>query len=100
MDQLSKAIENLGMNRLIRVEDREIRLAILLRKEEWRHLSAPWWKGKAASIVGVDLDGNFLLCKSSGEFIIFEREGLKETLTSKNLGGMLSMLEMDATNIP
>ncbi len=41
MEQLEKAIINLDMIRLLKLESREIRLAILLRKNEWKHLSAP-----------------------------------------------------------
>ncbi|MCW8943716.1 MAG: hypothetical protein OQL27_03020 [Sedimenticola sp.] len=100
MDQLNKAIRNLGMNRLMRLKDRDVYLAVLLRKEEWKHLSAPWWLGKSASIVGVDLDGNFVLRKSSGEFVLWDHKLSNEIAISNSLKGMLSMLELDQTNVP
>ncbi|GAA5445413.1 hypothetical protein Misp06_03616 [Microbulbifer sp. NBRC 101763] len=100
MNRLHKAIKNLGMIRLIKLGDREIRLAILLKEEDWKHLAAPWWRGKSASIVGVDLDGNFILCKSSGAFILWDHQLSSEIPTSNSLDGMLSKLELDSSNIP
>ncbi len=100
MSRLDKAIENLGTIRLIKLDDRDIRLALLLRKEEWRHLAAPWWRGKSASIVGADLDGNFILCKSSGAFILWDHRLSSEVLISNNLDEMLSKLELDSSNVP
>lgn len=100
MDQLNKAIKNLGMIRLLRLENRESRLAILLNKEEWRHLAASWWRGKSASIVGVDLEGNFILCKSSGEFVLWVHQLSSEIHISKNITEFLSKLELDETNVP
>jgi len=69
MDRLEKAIRNLGVIRLLKLGEMETRLDILLRKGGWRHLAAPWWRSKSASIVGEGLDGNFVLCKSPGAFI-------------------------------
>ena len=100
MDRLNKAIENLGMIRLLKLGGRNVRLAILLKKEAWKHLAAPWWRGKSASIVGVDLEGNFVLCKSSGEFVLWDHNLASEIPISKSLDGMLSMLELDPTNVP
>ncbi len=100
MEQLKKAIKNLGMIRLLKLESREIRLAILLNKEEWKHLSSSWWKGKSASIVGVDLEGNFILCKSSGEFVLWVHQLSSEVHISHNLTEFLSKLELDETNVP
>lgn len=100
MIRLSKVIDNLGMIRLLKLEGREIRLALLLDREEWRHLAAPWWRGKSTSIVGVDLDGNFLLCKSSGHFVLWDHCLSSEIFISKNLDELLSRLELDPTNVP
>lgn len=100
MNQLEKAIENLGMIRLIKLDKREIRLMILLKKEDWKNLAAPWWKGKSASVVGADIDGNFLLSKSSGEFVLWVHSLQEEFYISNKLGEMLAMLEMDTTNVP
>lgn len=100
MEQLKKAIKNLGMIRLLKLESREIRLAILLNKEEWKHLSASWWRGKSASIVGVDLEGNFILCKSSGEFVLWVHQLSSEIYISHNLTEFLSKLELDEANVP
>ncbi|WP_299947761.1 hypothetical protein [uncultured Microbulbifer sp.] len=100
MDRLAKAIDNLGMIRLLKLGDREVRLALLLSEEDWKHLAAPWWRGKSASILGVDLDGNFVLCKSSGDFILWDHQMSSEVPIANNLERMLSMLELDPTNIP
>ncbi|GAB2524902.1 hypothetical protein [Microbulbifer agarilyticus] len=100
MDLLDKAIENLGMIRLLKLEGRNVYLAVLLKKEAWKHLSAPWWRGKSASIVGVDLDGNFVLCKSSGKFVLWDHKLASEVSISNNLDDMLSMLELDPANVP
>ncbi len=100
MDQLDKAISNLGIIRLIKLKDLEVRLAILLEGEKWKNLSAPWWKGKSASIVGVDIDGNFILSKSGGEIVLWIHNQQKEKHISSKLSNMLAMLELDHTNVP
>ncbi len=100
MSQLEKAIKNLGLVRLIRTKERDIRLVILLRMDDWKHLVAPWWKGKSASIVAVDIDGDFVLCKSNGDFVVWDHKLGKELFLANNLSGLLSKLELDETNVP
>ena len=100
MTRLSKAIDNLGMVRLMKLGEREVRLALLLEREDWKHLAAPWWRGKGASIAGDDLDGNSVLCKSSGEFVLWDHKVSAEVPISSNLDGLLSRLELDPTNAP
>lgn len=100
MDRLQKAIESLGMIRLIKLDQKEIRLVILLDRDEWKHLSAPWWRGKSASIVAVDINGDFVLCKSSGEFVLWCHKESEEFHISNNLETMLSKLEIDFSNMP
>lgn len=41
-------------------------VACLIRKEDWRPLQAPWWRGKEAYLIGSDTDGNFILRHCDG----------------------------------
>jgi hypothetical protein len=46
--------------------DRELKIAFLIGGADWHPLRAPWWRGKDASIIGADLDGNFILRHCDG----------------------------------
>jgi hypothetical protein len=61
-----KAMRNLWDKRTIRYEEKELVIACLVRAEDWRPLSAPWWRSKEASIIGTDLDSNFFLRHCDG----------------------------------
>jgi hypothetical protein len=45
---------------------RQLSVAFLLRKPDWRSLEASWWCGKEVCIIGADLDGNFYLRHCDG----------------------------------
>jgi len=65
-DPIETAIRRIGLRRTFWGDERKIVIACLVRKADWRPLRADWWKGKDASIIGADLDGNFFLAHCDG----------------------------------
>ncbi|MDH2381615.1 hypothetical protein [Bradyrhizobium sp. CER78] len=63
--------------------DREIKIAFLIRGDDWLPLRAPWWRGKDVSIIGADLDGNFILRHCDGSVRLWDHsEHADEILAS------------------
>lgn len=54
-----------GENR-VRIGEREVFVVLLIPESEWRPLSASWWRGKEACIIGADESGNFFLRHCDG----------------------------------
>ncbi|QOG17821.1 MULTISPECIES: hypothetical protein [Bradyrhizobium] len=52
--------------------DRELKIAFLIRGDDWRPLRAPWWHGKDVSIIGADLNGNFILRHCDGSVRLWD----------------------------
>jgi hypothetical protein len=66
-DEFEQARTKFFWRRVISLPDgKRVEIAVLLRKEDWRPLDAPWWREKQASIIGVDLEGNFFLRHCDG----------------------------------
>lgn len=61
-----RAINSLSFKRLVVVEGRTIEIVLLVHPEAVRPMTAGWWSGKEASIIGADVTGNFFLRQSSG----------------------------------
>jgi len=60
-DQFELARKNLWLRNIFLYGGEKIVLACLIRDEDTRPLKVPWWKRKEVYLIGVDLDGNFLL---------------------------------------
>ena len=65
-DAIDRALESLHDRRLVSLPDREVIVACLIRKADWRPLKAPWWTGKEVCIIGADTSGNFFLRHCDG----------------------------------
>jgi hypothetical protein len=63
------------------VGESKIRIAFLIREEDWRPLYAWWWRDKQVSVIGADVDGNFFLRHPSGSVLYWEhKKSAAETL--------------------
>ncbi|MCY0913732.1 hypothetical protein [Massilia antarctica] len=70
VDSFEKIRTTFFWRRCITLPDgRNVAVAILLREDDWRALDAPWWRGKQASIIGADVDGNFFLRHCDGSVL-------------------------------
>jgi hypothetical protein len=69
-ESFAKALKELWHRNVVSVGGQRVKVALLIREEDWRPLEAPWWQEKQASIIGVDVDGNFFLrhCDGSVRF--------------------------------
>lgn len=70
-DGSEEAMVIAGINRLqfmrhVVVDGQPIEVALLVHPEGWRPLQVGWWTGKEASIIGVDVAGNFFLRHADG----------------------------------
>ena len=63
--------------------DRSIRLLFLLPESLWRPLEASWWRGKEASIIAGDEQGNYILRHCDGSVRLWDHaRGADEVLAS------------------
>lgn len=92
---LEKAIDNLGVKRLIRFQDYTFKLACLIRESDRRPLQAGWWRGKQVSLIAVDDDGNFFLRHPGGQIIYLDQLNKLEVIVAKSESDFLKMLELD-----
>lgn len=69
-DSFAKAFRELWHRNALSLDGRRVKVALLIREEDWRPLEAAWWQEKQASIIGADADGNFFLrhCDGSVRF--------------------------------
>ena len=71
--------------RIFRHGDRSIVVACLIRTIDWRPLNAPWWRGKEVSIIGADLDGNFLLKHSDGSVRLWDHRSQSDAVLAPSV---------------
>lgn len=95
-DLHSKAVRNLGVNRLFRHGENQFRLACLVRDEDLRPLWAPWWKGKEVCLIAADLTGNFFLRHCDGSIRYWDHSSQTEITVSPSVKDFVSRLEYDA----
>ncbi len=98
--QMQNAIANLGVKRKYVHEGVTYTVAILVREEDQRPISAPWWRGKQASIVGVDIEGNFFIHHCSGKVSLRINATQEEIELSNSLGEFLNALQFDESVTP
>lgn len=84
-DPMDKAIRNLGVYRTFRGNGREIQIACLVRTADWRPLKASWWRGKEASVIGADLEGNFLLRHCDGTVRYWDHRAKTDAVLSPSI---------------
>jgi hypothetical protein len=98
--QLNNAIENIGLKRKYIHQGISYVIAFLIREEDQRPLSAPWWRGKSASVVGADINGNFFLHHCSGTVLFWDHVAKEETLIANSLMEFLNGLQFDESALP
>ncbi len=100
MEYLEKAISNIWINRKIVLDSREIIVAILLLEKDWRIVTAPWWRKKQASIMGVDYSGNFILHLSNGSVVLWDHTEQNTIEISNSVKDFVASLEQDLNALP
>src|SRR5262249_26257484 len=91
-DPLDKAIRNIGVRNTIQYGERTLIVACLIRKTDWRPLKAPWWRQKEASIIGVDLDGNFFLRHCDGSVRYWDHKRQSDSVIAASVQDFLRQL--------
>ena len=81
-DPIESAIKKLSYRRVIRIGDRDVTVACLLRAIDWRPLEAPWWTGKEVCIIGTDTDGNFFLRHCDGGVRYWDHKAQADSVIS------------------
>ncbi len=97
--QIETAIKNLWFRRRYVTDEISIDLALLVREADQKQLSATWWQEKPASIVGVDINGNFVLICTGGEIKLWHHAQGKALFLSKSLREFIRGLENDPNAI-
>jgi len=93
---LEKAAARIGIRPIIEVDGREIHVVGIFG---WSPpLIAKWWRGKSATIVGVDVDGNFFLSHSDGSVRYWEHSRGSLTMVAKSVREFCSMLREDSND--
>lgn len=83
-EQFDRAVDNVGWRRKLRIGERRIEIACLIRAADWRPLEAPWWRGKAVCVVGADIDGNFFLRHCDGSIRYWDHRLQKDVIVAKS----------------
>jgi hypothetical protein len=93
---LEKAAARIGIRPIIDVDGREIHVVGIF---SWSPpLVARWWRGKSATIVGVDVDGNFFIGHSDGSVRFWEHSRKVDTFVAKSVREFCSMLREDTND--
>jgi hypothetical protein len=89
-DPIDCAIKNLWLHRVFHHVDKDIIVAFLIRKEDWRPLKASWWRGKEVCIIGADLSGNFLLRHCDGSVRYWDHQSQADVVLAGSVRRALS----------
>jgi hypothetical protein len=93
---LEKAASQIGLKPIIDLDGRELHVVGIF---SWSPpLIARWWRGKAVTIVGVDVDGNFFLRHSDGSVRFWEHSKKAETTVAKSVREFCSKLREDSND--
>ena len=77
-DQYELARKNLWHKGTFLLGEKKIVMASLIRDEDTRPLKVPWWRGKEIYLIGVDVNGNFLLRHCDGSVRYWSHETQSE----------------------
>ncbi|WP_332744317.1 hypothetical protein [Hydrogenophaga sp.] len=100
-DAFETARQKFFWHRAISLPDgRLVEIALLLREADWRPLDAHWWREKQASIIGADVDGNFLLRHCDGSVRYWDHKAQANLVVSASVRDFaLQMREHDRSNL-
>ena len=90
---LERARQALCTKRNFRFGDDTLVVAFLVRAEDLRPLDAPWWRGKEAYLLGVDLSGNFFLRHCDGSVRYWDHSKQEDVVIAKSVREFCSELE-------
>jgi len=94
---LEKAAANIAFTPIFEFEDKEIHVVCLL---SWSPpLVAHWYSGKQASILAVDVDGNFFLRLSGGAVSYWNHAAKKSVEISPSVREFVSQLRGDTNGV-
>jgi hypothetical protein len=85
LDQLDNANKDLWLKNTFNHGDKKIVLACLIRSEDIRPLKAPWWRGKEAYLIGVDVTGNFILRHCDGSVRYWSHEAQADEILAPSV---------------
>lgn len=91
-DPIAKAVRRLRTPFAYPFGDRNLVVACLSRKADWRPLRAPWWRKKEACIIGADLNGNFFLRHCDGSVRYWEHKTQTDTIIARSVRDFVSKL--------
>ena len=91
-EQFDRAAAMIPFGRFIRVVDRNVQIAFLIRHTDWRPLTAPWWRGKEVCIVGADLGGNFFLRHCDGSVRYWDHRAERDIVVASSIRAFVSMI--------
>ena len=90
---LEKAASNIGIRPIFEFEGREIHVACIVA---WSPpLIAEWWRGKAASIIGADINGKFVIRHCDGTVLFWEHSKHSDTVVAKSVKEFAARLRED-----
>ena len=90
---MDRAVKDLGVRRTFRHGPHNIEIAALVRVADWRPLQAPWWRGKEVSVIGVDLEGNFILGHCDGSVRYWQHSLQADTVLASSVDEFLRMID-------
>ena len=94
---LEKAARMIGVKPIFEFEGKEIHVECVI---PWSPpLMAPWWRGKEASLVGADVNGNFFLRCSDGSVRYWQHSEQSDLLVAKSVKKFASGLRGDRNDI-
>src|SRR5262245_32655519 len=93
LDLMEKAIRDIGWRNTFRSGDRVLRIACLVRQNDWRPLKADWWRGKEACVIGADLSGNFFLRHCDGSVRLWDHKSRSDSIVAPSVREFVSRIE-------
>lgn len=92
-EAIERARQALVMKRRFQFDDESLVIACLIRGEDVRPLDAPWWRGKEVYLLGVTIDGNFILRHCDGSVRYWNHAKQADVVIAKSVREFLSALE-------
>jgi hypothetical protein len=90
---LEKAARMIGVKPIFEFEGKEIHVVCVI---PWSPpLIAPWWRGKEANIIAVDVNGNFFLGCSDGSVRYWDHSTRTAVVVAKSVKEFVSGLRED-----
>ena len=90
---LERAAKNIGIRPIFDFKGQEIHVVCIMA---WSPpLIATWWRGKEATIIGADVDGNFFLRHCDGSVLYWEHSRKTAQIVAKSVKEFVTALRED-----